>query len=75
MPAPVNAPLIKLHPDSKLAKALKRMALRQQLLQKFHSHRITLEELNQQLLDAGILMTYLPNRGFAEIKEKEVILV
>jgi len=44
------------------------MMLRQQLLQKFHSHRIKLEEFNQQLLEGGINMTYQPDKGFAEIE-------
>lgn len=70
MSAPVKAPLIKLSPDSKLAKALKGMVLRQQLLQKFHSHRITLEEFNQQLFEGGIEMTYHPGKGFIQFGEK-----
>ncbi len=58
MPAPVKAPLIQLPPDSKLGKALKRMLLRQQLRQSYYYGEITLEELNQKLVDAGIEKQY-----------------
>ena len=73
MPAPVNAPLIKLHPDSKLAKALKRMALRQQLLQKFHYGEITLEALNQQLTEAGITLQYHVESGHLHVIEESLV--
>ncbi len=73
MPAPVKAPLIHLPPDSKLGLALERMLLRQQLLQKFHSHRITIEEFNQQLSDGGIEMIYQPGKGFIHLGKKTLV--
>ncbi len=73
MPAPVKAPLIKLSPDSKLAKALKRMMLRQQLVQKFHYGEITLEELNQQLTEAGITLQYCVESGHLHFIEESLV--
>jgi len=58
-------------PDgSPFGKALKRMILRQQLLQKFHSHRITLEEFNQKLTEAGIKMQYCFESCYLHVIEK-----
>ena len=73
MPAPVNTPLIKLSPDSKLAKALKRMTLRQQLVQKFYNCEITLEELNQQLTKAGITLQYYVESGHLHVIEESLV--
>ena len=73
MPAPINAPVIKLHPDSKLAKALKRMMLRQQLVQKFYNREITLKELNQQLAKAGITLQYYVESGHLHVIEESLV--
>ena len=43
-----------LSPDSLMGKFLTSMVLRQQLRQKFYNGELTLEEINQQLIDAGI---------------------
>ncbi len=63
----------KLSPDSNMGKMLKQMLLRQQLLQQFHSCKITLEELNQKLFEGGIDMTYQVGKGFIHSTENTLV--
>ena len=63
----------KLPSDSKLVIALQRMIIRKNLKQDFYSRKITLEELNRKLHEAGIDSQYYFDSKFLRIVEESLV--